>query len=101
MVQAALPPMTPGGEWLHDGSHHAPLYVVHEAHIKRLLSEGWRPTHDPRQPEEAKPVDTSKEDDLAAQLAAALERIKALEAQTGEESTDSADQAKLGRKAKG
>lgn len=100
MAETELPPMAPGGEWLHDGSHRAPLYVVHEAHAKRLLSEGWRPTHDPRRPEVVPPVDTSKEDDLAAQLAAALERIKALEEGT-EEVPGTAEAKQTVRKAKG
>ncbi|MGH2506262.1 MAG: hypothetical protein ACRDHZ_02410 [Ktedonobacteraceae bacterium] len=79
MTETELPPMASGGEWLHSGGSKEPLYVTHEAHVKRLLSEGWRPVADPRKPMEAKPVQPSKEEALMAQLAAALARIDALE----------------------
>lgn len=104
MAENELPPMTPGGEWMYDGSHRHPVYVTHEAHIKRLLSEGFRPVPDPRRPappEETKPVSSPKEEDLAAQLAAALERIKALESQGGEDPPDGSEPTKAPRRTKG
>lgn len=44
----ALPAMKEGGLWVQP-SHNGPaLYVTHEAHIKRLMTEGARPIPDPR-----------------------------------------------------
>lgn len=77
MADNNLPPMAHGGEWLQSSADREPHYVVHEAHIKRLKSEGWQPAADPRKPREAKAASPSRDDALAAALA----RIAALEAQ--------------------
>ncbi len=44
------PPMASGGQWLQSSGDREPQYVVDEAHIKRLLAEGWLVAADPRQP---------------------------------------------------
>ena len=44
-----LQPMAQGGVWLQPHSVEVPpTYVVHEAHIRRLTLDGWRPVTDPR-----------------------------------------------------
>ena len=104
-----LEPMASGGQWLRSSADREPHYVVHEAHIKRLLSEGWQPAADPRKPREAKPAEPSREDKLQEALAKALARIEALEAQSVPSSTPAAadidqstsDQASGDKKRKG
>lgn len=59
--------MTPGGAWIQP-PHDAPVtYVVHEAHIKRLLSEGGRVVADPRTA--SAPVAPRSDADLQAEIA--------------------------------
>ncbi len=43
-----LPAMSEGGAWVSRGGA-PPVYVVHEAHIKRLVSEGGLIVPDPRE----------------------------------------------------
>lgn len=79
MAENELAPMADGGVWLHHaGNAH---YITHEAHIKRLLSEGARPISDPRAPKE-KPAteagaDASPNEDAYKQRIAELEALLA------------------------
>jgi hypothetical protein len=48
----SLTQMTPGGRWVRPPHDAPPVYVPPkqlEAHFKRLISDGWMPTDDPRQ----------------------------------------------------
>ena len=88
MAENELPPMAPGGQWLHDGSNREPHYVAHEAHIKRLVAEGWQPVADPRKPmaKAATPVDAEKEE--MKQRIANLEKMLAQVLSQGDSATD-------------
>lgn len=76
MPKKELPPMAGGGKWLHL-PHKGPEYVVHEAHIRRLLSEGAQVVDDPRVPEDEATAPTPAP---SANEAAMQSRIDQLEA---------------------
>lgn len=67
----ALAPMAPGGQWLQVGAN-PPLYVTHEAHVRRLVVEhGAQVIADPRveqQQEKPKPQSPSAEDTLRQEV---------------------------------
>lgn len=92
MADNTLPPMAPGGQWLRSSADQEPQYVVHEAHIKRHLMEGWQPAEDPRKPakQAEKPVDTEKEEmkQRIAALEAALNRVLANKPESTSEEPD-------------
>jgi len=81
MAENELPPMAAGGQWLSSSSDREPHYITHEAHIKRLLGEGWQPAADPRKPvaKAAPPVDAEKEEmkQRIAKLEAMLTQVLA------------------------
>ena len=49
----ALEPMTPGGEWLSNGSSHPPVYQTNPDNIAHMLKSGWFIVPDPRVDPEA------------------------------------------------
>jgi hypothetical protein len=73
MAQLELPPMAPGGQWIRLSGDGPPAYVVHEAHIKRLIMEGGQFVADPRDPaqfQQAVPQASPVEDALRAEIEA-------------------------------
>jgi len=79
MTMATLPPMQPGGKWLSISGNQEPHYVVHEAHIKRLLSEGAQVVADPRDPAKiVQPQPSETEATLRAELDALKVQMQAL-----------------------
>lgn len=83
---AKLQPMVEGGRWLRFNGN--PHYITHEAHVKRLLTEGAEPISDPRVPVESEPepaaapapaVDEDAYKQRIAELEALLEAKNAAE----------------------
>lgn len=85
-----LPPMVPGGKWIKPSGEAPVTYVAHEAHIKRLFSEGGEPVPDPRkledQPEDAPPADPIALQEEIARLHAELAAL-----QTEKSGTDASE----------
>lgn len=77
MAVATLPPMAPGGKWMLISGHERPTYVVHEAHIQRLMLEGGQVVADPRRPEDfVKPEPVPSATELAMQ--AKIDQLEAM-----------------------
>ena len=87
MAVATLPPMAEGGKWILISGHERPTYVVHEAHITRLMLDGGRVVDDPRRPEdfvkpEPKPdANVEALQKQVAELQAALQQVLAQKAE--------------------
>src|SRR5689334_10301954 len=73
----ALPEMTPGGAWMSLSADKDPVYVPHDAHIKRLLSEGAQIVADPRQEPVEEVQVAQPAPSVEATLRAELEALKA------------------------
>lgn len=81
MAVATLPPMAKGGKWILISGQERPTYVVHEAHITRLMLEGGQVVQDPRRPEDfvkPEPVPTANEMALRSEVDELKAMIKQL-----------------------
>ncbi len=76
MAANELPPMIPGGQWLRSSADREPQYIVGEAHIKRLIGEGWQPADDPRQPVQVLATEQSDTTDAAQDDQASDDPVK-------------------------
>jgi hypothetical protein len=83
--------MADGGIWLQLGHKAGPEYVVHEAHIKRLLGEGARQVDDPRVPQEEveQPTPAPSANELAMQ--AKIDQLEAMLKQLLTQKSEQAD----------
>lgn len=77
MPKKELPPMAGDGVWLHL-PHKGPEYVVHEAHIRRLLSEGAQVVGDPRVPEDEAPAPTPAPSATEVAMQSRIDQLEAM-----------------------